>query len=111
MEKKKAAAIAALFLLTTTLCSPAVSAGSGTGAGRIAARRSREAALRQGAEAAAREILGGCELTAIRVGGLWLFTCKNGYVLIDPADGSAVEYALSLPRRGERVVLSPQENE
>ena len=52
------------------------------------------------AEAAAREILGsGTPLTKAERGGLLLFTCRNGYALVDPADGSVAEYALSFPGR------------
>lgn len=64
--------------------------------------RSRETVLREErearAEAAAREILGsGTPLTRIERDGLWLFTCRNGYALVDPADGTVTEYALSFP--------------
>ena len=52
------------------------------------------------AEEAAREILGsGTPLTKAESGGLLLFTCRNGYALVDPADGSVAEYALSFPGR------------
>lgn len=64
--------------------------------------RSRETVLLQErearAEAAAREILGsGTPLTKIERGDLWLFTCRNGYAIVDPADGTVTEYALSFP--------------
>ena len=52
------------------------------------------------AEEAAREILGKhTPLTSAERGELLLFTCRNGYALTDPADGTVVEYALSFPGR------------
>lgn len=52
------------------------------------------------AEEAARRILGEhTPLTSAERGDLLLFTCRNGYALTNPADGSVVEYALSFPGR------------
>ena len=75
--------------------------------------RSRESVLREEreerAEAAAREILGsGTPLTRIEREGLWLFTCRNGYALVDPADGTVTEYALSFPGRDRVYFRAPQ---
>ena len=93
------------------LCAFFVSAGGiPCRAARRAARtvpvraRSRETVLREereaGAEEAARELLGsGTPLAKIDRGCLWLFTCRNGYALVDPSDGTVVEYALSFPGR------------
>ena len=50
------------------------------------------------AEAAARTILGSrTPLEQTTVGTYVLYSCRNGYVLADPADGRVEEYALSFP--------------
>lgn len=77
--------------------------------------RSRETVLREEreerAEAAARELLGsGTPLARIDRGALRLFTCRNGYALVDPSDGTVVEYALSFPGRNPVFRSAPEDS-
>ena len=61
------------------------------------------------AEKAARTVLGAhVPLISAQTGGGFLFTCRNGYALVDPVSGTVLEYALS-DRDAGPVVSRPAE--
>ena len=111
MAKPGAAAV--LTLLAFLLSGGAVPCRA---AGAVPVRaRSRETVLREEreerAEAAARELLGsGTPLARIDRGALRLFTCRNGYALVDLSDGTVVEYALSFPGRNPVFRSAPEDS-
>ena len=93
MAKTRTAA--ALLLSAAMLCAGGVPCRAVRDGSREAVRREEREAR---AEEEAREILGsGTPLTVVEREGVWLFTCRNGYALVDPADGTVTEYALSFP--------------
>ncbi|MBE6724380.1 MAG: hypothetical protein E7576_04135 [Ruminococcaceae bacterium] len=102
MEKKKASAIWSAVVLLPVLfgfCGTPVRAEAGNPGG--------SAYDPADTEAAARQILGSnTPLEREKVGTFVLYSCPNGYVLTDPADGCVVEYALSFPGK-EPVFVRP----
>ena len=112
MEAQKAAAILGAAVLLPVLfgfCGSPVRAETGNPAGRIDAGTTLFSA---DTEAAARGILGRrTPLSRAKVGALVLYSCPNGYALIDPADGRVVEYALSCPGKEPVFVRSAPDSE
>lgn len=104
MEKQsKAAILAAAFLL------PVLFGLAGTPAGAADGRNGGRTDAGSQAEAAARSVLGsGTALERAETGPFVLFSCRNGYVLADPADGRVVEYALSFPGKPP-VLVRPEQ--
>ena len=91
MEKKRSAAILSAVLLAPVLFGWFTAAAGAQTAGGTGDSGSL-------AEASARAILGSrTPLEQAKVGPYVLYSCRNGYVLADPADGRVEEYALSFP--------------
>ena len=103
MAKTRTAA--ALLLSAAMLCAGGIPCRAVRGGSREAVRREER---EERAEAAAREVLGsGTPLTRVEREGVWLFTCRNGYAVIDPSDGTVYEYALSFPGRDRVYFRGP----